>query len=152
MSFKNFLRTNLPLGVEGAANDGIGTTNGAVGLFRYPFVGGADELYLATMHGLKDTNVQFGGAMSGLDEFVSKFGQLCDIIAVIAVIAAIGATIASGGAAAPISFAGLSALSIFKLKFQAIVHLGEGLALLAFLYYAVGLYRETTIGLTAEGP
>ena len=152
VSFKNFLRTNLPLGVEGAANDGIGTTNGAVGLFRYPFVGGADELYLATMHGLKDTNVQFGGAMSGLDEFVSKFGQLCDIIAVIAVIAAIGATIASGGAAAPISFAGLSALSIFKLKFQAIVHLGEGLALLAFLYYAVGLYRETTIGLTAKGP
>lgn len=152
ISFKDTLRSSLPLGIESAANDGVGTTTGAVGLFHFPFVPGADQQHLSMMNGLRNSNVSFDGAIAGLDEFVSKFSLLCNILAVVAVIAALVSAVMSWGATAPISFAGLSALSVFKLKFQAIVHVGEGFAILAFLFYAIGLYRETTVRLTTEGP
>ena len=145
---KDWIRSNFPTGMSGAAAEAMGATTGKVSAFQFPYSTAAIPNYNTAMNALDSRNATFGGSMAAVDSMVSNFSTLCDVLAAVAVIC----TVVSLGTAAPISFAALSALGALKLQINVSVHLLEAFTLLAFAYYAIGAYRELTVELTKEVP
>ena len=145
---KNWIRANLPTGVSGVAADAMGTTIGNVHALVYAFPPDGIPEYFTAMHSLDRRDASFGAALGTLDDAMSSFGTLCDLLAGLAVVGAV----VSWGTATPISFAALSALSVLKLQINTSVHLVEAFSLIAFAYFVLGAYRELTVGLTRRIP
>ena len=145
---KNWIRTNVPYGLAADAAVAMGTTTSNVDAFAYAYPPSTITQYFSAMHELEKGDSSVGDALAAADWSTSAFSTVCDVLAAIAV----ACTVLTWGAAAPISFASLSALSVLKLQMNVSVHLIEALALAGFAYYAIGAYRELTVGLTQRIP